>query len=73
MRMIKSKRFKMEEDGSSFKSLTSTATRKRLLGRLRPRWQDNIRIDLKKRMSIRGIGLIQLRIEIIGEPLRTRY
>ena len=30
------------------------------------RWEDNIRMNLKE---IREIGLIRLRIEIIGEPL----
>ena len=34
------------------------------------RWEDNIRIDLKE---IGIIGLIRLRIGIIGEPLRMRH
>ena len=54
---------------SAFKILTGKPTGKRHLGRLRRRWEDNIRIDLKKLVSIRGIGLIRLRIGIIGDPL----
>ena len=60
----------MEEGRSAFKILTGKPTGKRPLGRLRRRWEDNIRMILKKLVSIRGIGgLIQLRIGIIGEPL----
>ena len=59
----------MEEGRSTFKMLTGKFTRKRLLGRPRRRWEDYIRIDLKEKVSIRGIGLILLRIEIIGGPL----
>jgi hypothetical protein len=33
------------------------------------RWEDNIRINLEKQLSIRGIGLIRLRIGITGELL----
>ena len=36
------------------------------MGRLR--WEENNRIVLKKIVSVRGIGLIRLRIWIIGEP-----
>ena len=53
----------MEEARSAFKILTCTPTGKRLLGRPSRRWEGNIRMDLKE------IGLIQLRIGIIGEPL----
>ena len=56
----------MEEGRSAFKILTGKPAGKRPLGRPRHRWGDNIRMDLKE---IRGIGLIRLRIEIIGEPL----
>ena len=38
----------MEESRSAFKILTSTSTGKRLLGRARHRWEDNIRMDLKE-------------------------
>ena len=38
----------MEEDRSAFKILTGKPTGKRPLGRLRRRWEDNIRIDLEK-------------------------
>ena len=43
--------------------LTGKPTGKRPLGRPRRRWEDNIRMDLEE------IGLIRLRIGIIGEPL----
>jgi hypothetical protein len=38
----------MEEGGSAFKILASKPTRKRSLGRLRRRWEDNIRMDLEE-------------------------
>ena len=59
----------MEEGRSAFKILTGKPTGKRPLGRPRRRWEDNIRMDLKRWVSMRGIGLIRLRIGIIGEPL----
>ena len=49
---------------NAFKILTGKPTGKRPLGRPRRRWEDNIRM-----VSMRGIGLIRLRIGIIGEPL----
>ena len=39
---------RMEEDRSVFKILTGTSTGKRTLGRPRCRWEDNIKMDLKK-------------------------
>ena len=53
---------------STFKILTGKPTGKRPLGRPRRRWEDNIRKDLEE-ISMPGIGLIRLRIGIIGEPL----
>jgi len=38
----------MEEGRSAFKILTGTPARKRLLGRPRRRWEENIRMDLKE-------------------------
>ena len=38
----------MEEVRSAFKILTGTYSGKRLLGRLRRRWEDTIRMDLKE-------------------------
>ena len=38
----------MEEGRSAFKILTGKPTGKRPLGRLRSRWEDNIRMDLKE-------------------------
>ena len=53
--MIKSRRLRwaghvtrMEEGRSAFKILTMKPTGKRLVGRLRRRWEDNIRMDLKE-------------------------
>ena len=53
------------------KILTATPTGKRPLGRPRSRWQDNIRMDLTEIgiNSLRGIGLIRVRIWIIGGSL----
>ena len=39
---------RMEEDTSAFKILTGTRTGKRPLGRSRPRWEKDIRMDLKE-------------------------
>ena len=58
----------MEEGRSAFKILTGKSTGKISLGRPRRRWEDNARMDLQE-IGIRGIGLIRLRIGIIGEPL----
>ena len=52
-----------------FKIVTGKPTEKRRLGMPRRRWEDNIRMDLEEIGSMRGIGLIRLRIEIIGEPM----
>ena len=59
----------MEEGRSAFKILTGKPTGKGPLGRPRRRWEDNIRMDLEEIGIMRGIGLIRLRIGIIGEPL----
>ena len=56
---------RMEKRRSSFKILTGKPAGKRPLGRPRRRWENNIRMDLE----VRVIGLIRLRIEIIGDPL----
>ena len=50
----------MEEGRSAFIILTGKPT---------GRWKDNIRMDLKEEVSIRGILLIRLRIGIIRELL----
>ena len=61
----------MEEGRSPFKIITGKPTGKRLLDSPRRRWEDNIRMDLAEisEVSMRGTGLIRLRIGIIGEPL----
>jgi hypothetical protein len=60
---------RMEQGRSVFKILTGKPIGKRPLGRLRRRWDDRIRMDLEEIGSMRVIGLIQLKIGIIGEPL----
>ena len=57
----------MKEVISAFKTLTGKPTGRIPLGKLRIKWKDNIRLDLKS--SIRGIGLIRLMIAIMEEPL----
>ena len=59
----------MEEDKSAFKILADTPIGNKHLGRPKRRWEDNIRMDLKEYVLIRGIGLIRLRVGFIGEPL----
>ena len=55
VRVIKSRRLRwaghvarMEEGRSAFKILTGKPTGKRLLGRPKRRWEDNIRMDLEE-------------------------
>ena len=77
VRVIKSRRLRwaghvarMEEGRSAFKILTGEPTGERPLGKSKRRWENNFRIELKKKyVSIRGIGLIRLRIGIIREAL----
>ena len=74
VRVIKSRRWtghvpRMEEGWNAFKILTVKPTGKRPLGRPRRGWEDNIRMDLEEIGTMWGIGLIRLRIGIIGEPL----
>ena len=54
----------MEKGKSAFKILTGKPTGKRPLGRPRRKWEANIRMDLEE---MRVIGLIRLRIGIVGE------
>ena len=60
---------KMEECRCAFKMLTNIPAGNRPLGKPRRRWEDDIRMDLKESKSIRGIGLVRLRIGNIREPL----
>ena len=73
--VIKSRRLRwagyvarMEESRSAFKILTGKPTAKRPLERPRRRWEGNIRMDLDGIGINAEIGLIWLRIGIIGEP-----
>ena len=58
---------RVEEGRSAFKILTGYPTGKRSLGR--PRWEDNIRMDLEEIGINAGNWMIQLRIGFIGEPM----
>ena len=74
--MIKSRRLRwarhvvrMEEVRSAFKILTGKPTGKRPLGRLGVDGRTILEWTLKRWVFMRRIGLIRLRIGIIGEPL----
>ena len=78
--MIKSRRLRwadhvarMEDGRSAFKILTGKPTGKKPLGWPRRSWDDSIRMDLKETGINRVIGLIRLRIGIIGKPLGIRH
>ena len=60
---------RMEEDRGAFKILTGKPLWTTSLGGPRRRWEDNLEWILKKLLPIRGIGIIQLRIWIIGSSL----
>ena len=59
--------------GGVLKILTGKPIGKIPLGRPRFIWEDNIRMDLKEIGISRGIGLIRLRIELIGKPLGMQH
>ena len=59
----------MEEFRNAFKIVTGKPTGKGPLGSPRRRSEGNIRIDLEENGINAGIGLIRVRIGIIGEPL----
>ena len=76
VRVIKSRRLRwagdvarMEEGRCAFKVLTGKPTGKTHLGRARRRSEDNGKWNLRKWVSILGIGIIRLRIGIVGELL----
>ena len=59
----------MEESRITFKILTVKPTGKRLLGRSRRRWEDNIRMDFKG-ININTRKWIDLTLDrVIGEAL----
>ena len=60
---------RMEEGRSAFKILTGKPTGKGPLGDLGVDGRTILEWTLKRYVSMRGIGLIRLRIGIIGEPL----
>ena len=60
---------RMEESRSAFKILTGKPAGKISLGRLKRRWEDNIRMKFKE-IGINTRGWVDsARIGIIGEPL----
>ena len=54
---------------SAFKILTGKPTENSPLVRPRRRCEDNIRMNLNKIGSVLGIGMIELRVGIIGKLL----
>ena len=60
---------RMKDGRSAFKILAGTPGGKTPLGSPDCRCEGNIRMDLKEIASIRGIGLIRLRIGIVGQAL----
>ena len=60
---------RVEEGRSAFKILAHKPTGNRHLGRPRRMWKDNIRMNPKEIIINIRIGLIQLSIGIIGDPL----
>jgi hypothetical protein len=56
----------MGEKRNAYSVLMGTPEGKRLLGRPRRRWVDNIKTDLREIDGVIWTGLIWLRIEIIG-------
>ena len=59
----------MEERSSTFKILIGKPTGRRPYGVLGVDGRTILELTLKRLASMRGIGLIRLRIGIIGEPL----
>ena len=77
IRVIKSRRLRwaghvgrIEEGRTAFKILAGKPTGKKPLGRPRCRWEDNIRMVSKEIGINTRIGLIRLRIGIIGKPCK---
>ena len=60
---------RIEEVTNAFKILTGKPTGKRLLEDVDVNGRTVLEWNLRRLVSIRGIGLMQLRIGIIGEPL----
>ena len=54
----------MEQGRRAFKILTSKPTGKRSSGKTSSRWENNIRMNLNKYVSLQGD---ELRMEIVGE------
>ena len=63
----------MEEGRRSFKILSDKPTGKRPLGKLRRRWEDNIRMDLKEIRFNTNNWVDSTQDRIIGEPLLMRH
>ena len=63
----------MEEGRNAFKILTDASAGKRYLGRLRRRWEVNIRMNLKEICINMRNWVDWVRIGIIEGPLRMRH
>ena len=59
----------MEEGGTAFKILIGISAGKRLLGRPRRRWEDNIRMNLKEIGINTRNWADSAQDRVIGEPL----
>jgi hypothetical protein len=62
----------MEEDSGVHRVLVGKPEVKRRLGRPRPRWEDNIKMDFRKLEGIVGTGWSWLRIGTGGGHLWVR-
>ena len=60
---------RMEKGTSALKILTGKPTKRDLWGGLGIDGRTILEWTLKRAVSMRGIGLIRLRIRIIGEPM----
>jgi hypothetical protein len=59
----------MGENGNTYRILVGKPERKRPLGRPRRRWEDNIKMDVKREDVVVWTGVIWLRIGTCGGPL----
>ena len=71
VRVIKSRRLRWS--GQCYLNFNRYTCRKEIFRKARHRWRTILEWALKRYVSMRGIGLIRLRIWIIGEPLWMRH
>ena len=63
---------RMEKSRNAYRVLVGKLEGKRPLGRLRCRWEDNIKMDLRRRVVIREIEWLLLKIGTNGGLMYTR-